>query len=259
MIRKLLVLLGAAAFALAACGRQVTPDRAGTNGSGLAPGFMQMKFNTLQPLDFTNHRYIIAFNTSGSGAEPYLKYANQQANYRDLSFEIIVGGTGGAAQAKIAEIYRQQSPGGVQVGTQYFYPPVDPSLLTFSTNGNTQFVITLNRALFYGLAGVTPAPSVAPSAAPSASPAASPSASASPNAPPTTAPQATWFINFWTTDPLGNPQDAPGIGGAGDTTFSFSANTSVANDQQFTVPTAGVTQASDPSAQITGGEVSNNP
>ncbi|MGZ3496921.1 MAG: hypothetical protein ACXWNK_10275 [Vulcanimicrobiaceae bacterium] len=260
MIRNLLLVLCAVALTLAACGRQVTPDRPGTSNSGLLPGYIQVKFTTSQALDFTGHRYVILFNTSGSGREPYPLYANAQANYRDLSFEFIVGGNGAGAVVQAIEIFRQQGVSGTVVGTQIPFP-VPPNLLFVDPNSNglgTQFSVTFDRTIFYGL--VTPTPGPAASATPSPSPSASSSASpsASPAAIPTTQPQNTWFINYATTDMNGNLLDAPGIGGPQDTTFTFPVNVTTTFDQQFTVA-PGSTRASDPAAQIAGGEVLNNP
>jgi hypothetical protein len=271
MLRKLLWLLCATAFTLVACGRQVTPDRQGVNGSGLLPGTVQIRFRTKQQLDFTGHRYIIAFNTSGTGGEPYLVYANAQANYRDLSFEIVVGGNGGAAQAQAYQVFRQPGLGGIQQGTLLQLSGIANQLiLDPNSNGlNTEFSLTFDRTILYGYGSTPPpSPSGSPSGSPSPSPvptatstgsaSPSPSPTASTNAPPTTAPQAIWYVNWWSTDAATNPQDAPGVGGLTDTTFQFTVNTSASNDNQYTVA-PGSTQATDPSAQITGGEVANSP
>jgi len=56
---------------------------------------MQIKFNTTQQMDFTNVWYVIALNTSGVAAsgttgEPYAFYGNQNQNWTNYSFEIIV-------------------------------------------------------------------------------------------------------------------------------------------------------------------------
>src|SRR5579872_7234684 len=58
MLRKMLFVVFVAAFTFAACGRQVTPDRT-TTPSGIPAGFMQVKFTTAAPMDFTNVQYVI--------------------------------------------------------------------------------------------------------------------------------------------------------------------------------------------------------
>src|SRR5438552_2092127 len=100
MLRKLLFVVSIAAFTFAACGRQVTPDRT-TTPSGLASGFMQVKFTSAQPLDFTNVQYVVMFNTTSTGSMPYANgYLNNYANY---SFAIVVGGNGLSSQVLVQQ------------------------------------------------------------------------------------------------------------------------------------------------------------
>src|SRR5581483_3726414 len=44
MIRRLTLFVLVTALIVSACGRQVTPNPPGTNGTGLSPGFMKIKF-----------------------------------------------------------------------------------------------------------------------------------------------------------------------------------------------------------------------
>jgi len=69
----------------------------------------------------------------------------------------------------------------------------------------------------------------------------------------------TWLFNFFTTDPSLNPLDSLGLGGAQDISFSSPVlDTTTAFDITVSVP-AGATQASNPLAQIYGGELTNSP
>jgi len=240
MVRRLVFVLCATALTLAiACGRQVTPNPPGgdTPGGGLTPGFMQVKFRTATAMDFTNVRYVIVFNTSGTGTEPYPLYCNASNNWRDCYFQFIVGGNGASASVRLIQFFRQPGPNNtVTVSTQNLpFTPQDV-ILTPNTNGqNTEFTLTFNRALLFGL---TP--------------------SGGPTAPPTAAAQNTWLMNFFTVDSGGSILDTPGFNGANDVTFSFSVDVTQGFDRQFTTP-PGATQASNQAAQITSGEVINNP
>lgn len=228
---------------------------------------MQIKFNTQGPMDFANDRYVLVFNTSGQGGEPYAVYGNQASGYPNYSFAIVVSGSGGSvAQAIPVEYYHQTTVGGATNVTQIQLPFTQQQLqLLPNSNGQgTQFIVTFQRNLFNGV-NVTPAPSPSPSGTPSAPPppaaSSSPSASPSPapNPGPTTTAQSTWYINFFVLDSNGNILDAPGINGAQDTTFQFPVNVSTVFDQQFNVALPGSAQAPTPASQITIGEVSNTP
>ncbi len=224
---------------------------------------MQIRFQTAGNLDLTNLRYIIAFNTSGTGSEPYARYDNPENNFRDLTFAIVVGGNGVGAQARIIQYYRQPAPGG---GTQVVQLPVtgiDQSRLFLNTDNPQQFTVTFDRSIFYAQqTAPSPSGSASPSPTPSPSPAASSSASPSPtpspNTPATIAPQQTWFINFITTDANGFPLDAAGQGGSQDTSFVFNVDTTTTFDKQYFFAT-GYVAASSQSAQIQNTEVTNNP
>ncbi|MDP9025378.1 MAG: hypothetical protein M3N13_08400, partial [Candidatus Eremiobacteraeota bacterium] len=70
MIRRVGFLISVLALIVSACGRQVTPDRPGTNGSGLNPGFMSFKFRVQQPFNFQTYSYVIVLDTFGDGLTP---------------------------------------------------------------------------------------------------------------------------------------------------------------------------------------------
>lgn len=229
MLRKLLFVVSIAAFTFAACGRQVTPDRT-TTPSGLASGFMQVKFTTAQPLDFTNVRYVIMFNTTATGGMPYANgYLNNYANY---SFAIVVGGNGTASNVQVIQYVTQQGSGTAPFPTPVIYSSLQ---LQFTQPAANQFVVTFDRRLFNGVAP-TPTP-----------------AGPNPNL---------WYANWFTTNGSFQPIDAPGLGGPQDTSFTFPPSgtpgfdVSTTFDQQWTA-VAGWPQVNPSSAQIVGGEIIN--
>lgn len=266
MLRKLIFVVSVAALTLVACGRQVTPDRTGTSSQGLPSGFMQIKFNTAGPMNFSNVWYVIAFNTSGTGTEPYAINGNQNREWLDFSFEIIVSQAPGqlSPQATLIQFITQPGVGGGTVKVPSQPLGVTPQQLQLNPNCNgqqTQLCVTVDRALFAGLAQT----------APTAAPSVSPSPSASPSASPTAQPFANvWFINWFTVNPSSSPTnpgqviDAPGLGGPNDTSFlppnppSHNYDTTASFDYPWNaVP--GWPQVQNSSAQIAGGEVLNAP
>ncbi|MHB8153709.1 MAG: hypothetical protein ACYDG3_11730, partial [Bacillati bacterium] len=271
------LLIFVAALAVAACGRQVTPNPTsggGSNGSGLNPGFMQLKFTIAAPFNFQAVRYVIVFNTSGAGTTPYAN--GNQTNYQNYSFAFIVGGSGATVAQPILVQYLRQSSGSLVQPVQL---PYAPQQVIFSPNSNglgTQFSIIFDRTLLYGIATPAPSPtsSATPSSSPSPSPSPTPSATPStgptptptPSSGPTPAPQPTtqsqtvWFVNFFTTDPNGNPYDALGTQGAMDQSFNFNPpiDTTQIFDETYYVP-AGAIQAPQPYEEITTAEIANNP
>jgi len=226
MIRRLTLLVLATALIVSACGRQVTPTPAGSNGTGISPGFMELKFRTSQAMNFTTTRYWIVFNTSGTGTTPY---ANASlSNYLNYSFAFVVGGNGVTVTPLLYE-YVAPSNGAQAVAVQLFYTP-QQVIFTQNSNGqNTEYTLLFARSLFSGVA--TPAPVVS----------------------------NTWFYNFFTTDTSNNPLDALGTGGASDTSYQ-GGPLSIASvfDTTINVPT-GAVQAPYAAAQITGGEIINSP
>ena len=278
MFRKLTLVLCVTALTLASCGRQVTPNRIGTSGSGPPSGFIQIKFSTVQPLDFVNTWYVIALNTAGpapgTNGMPYPLNGNQSQNWLNYSFEIIVAQQQGQSgpQASIIQFVTQPNPGGgppLKYPTQPFTLTPQQLLLTPNCNGQgTQFCLLIDRNVFAGLISSSPTPS--PSPTPTASPTATPSGSPSPS--PSTSPPTvtgTWFINWFTVNPGGATSgagaviDAPGPQGVNDQTWTPAGspyNTATQFDVPWqAVPPPGWPQASSGSAQIAGGEVLNTP
>lgn len=272
MLRKLSFVLCAMALTLASCGHQVTPDRGGGLNGGLQPGFMQIQFNTYQPLNFTTTWYVIAINTDGTGIQPYPINGNQQQNWLGYSFEFIVYQLQGQAgpQVSMVQFVTQPAVGGGTLKTPTPPLTVNPQQLILTPNCNglqTEFCLIIDRHLFSGLGSPSPSPSGSASASPSASPSGSPSASPTPGAP-----TGNYNINWFTVNPTGGPQaggqviDAPGPLGVNDQTwlppsvpkgeYNTAANF---NLSWQAVPPPGWPQVTPPEAQIAGGGVLNNP
>lgn len=240
MLRKLGFSVLIATLILVACGRQVTPDRTGGSSGGVLPGRMLIRYRTANQMDFQNVRYLIVFNTSGNGGQPYANGFN--TGYTNYSFIFAVGGFNGVVQANLYQIIQQ--PGGAagqpsQVQLQF--GPQQVQLLTNSNGQNTEFTLNFDRNLMFGIPGATASPF--------------------PQGPqPTTSPQSVWNVNFITTDKSTVPLDALGSFGVNDTSYTLSLPVATQFDyiQQLTVP-AGATQASTPAAQLAGGEIINVP
>ncbi|PZR59686.1 MAG: hypothetical protein DLM50_00825 [Candidatus Meridianibacter frigidus] len=227
---------------LVACGRQVTPDRAGGGIGGLLPGHMLIKYRIAPGagMDFAHIRYLIVLNTSGNGGSPFANGFN--TGFANYSFIFAVGGNqAGFTQVQLFQLIPQ--PNGQGVPSQRLVPfsPQQVQLQPNSNGQNTEFTLNFDRTLMFGIPTGTPPP-----------------AGNTPS--PTTSPQSIWNVNFLTTDVNSNPLDALGIGGVNDTSFSLQLPVNDVFDfiSQLTVPT-GATQASTPAAQLQGGEIVNNP
>lgn len=186
-------------------------------------------------MDFTNVQYVIMFNTSTQGGEPYAN--GFQTNFANYSFAIVVGGNGTLSQVQVIQYVRSPGTGGGTVATPQSIP-FTPQQLQFNLNSNsqnTQLTVTFDRRLFNGIVA-TP----------------SPVPGANPNI---------WFINWFTTNGSGQPIDAPGLGGPQDTSFTYGLP-GVDITKAFDLPwvaSAGWPQVTPRSAQIAGGEVINSP
>jgi hypothetical protein len=243
MFRWLGLAVVVVAMILAACGRQVTGLNAAGAGS-IQPGHMLIRFRVAGPLDFTNVQYLMVFNTSGNGVEPY-----PQANltgYLNYSFALVVGGNQFTSQPLLFQYYLAP---GTTSGIQLFRITIPPQLINYVPNsggnptGGGEFTINFDRSLLFGVnPGGTPAPS----------------STLSPVVQPTTAAQHVWAINFITTDPNGVPIDSMGLGGATDTTFSYRVDTTQSVDNTIT-KAVGTGNVGNISAILQGFEVINAP
>lgn len=267
MIRKLSLLVLATALIVSACGRQVTPDRAGVGPGGLNSGFIQIKFRTLAPLDYTNVKYVIAFNTTADIGTPYAKFGNTANNYLHYSYWIVVDANAAATLLPTIQQFVTPVSGSGQTGPKYAatLPGINPSQLILNPNSNgqgTEFTITMSRALFNGLITPSPGPTGTPSPTPSPTPTGatpSPSPSGSPSPSPTSTPlySNVWYWNFF-TQASGGTVDAFSTSafGANDTSFSYPFDVSTPFDVVQNANTPGITPAS---AQIIGAEFINAP
>jgi len=265
MFRWLGLAVVVVAMILAACGRQVTGLGAPDAGS-IQSGHMLIRFRVAGQLDFVNVEYLIIFNTTGNGIEPY-----PQANltgYQNYSFAFVVGGNQYTSEPLLYQYYLAP---GTTSGIQLFRITIPPQLINYVPNsggnpsGGGEFTINFDRSLPYGVnpgGSPTPAATATPTTSPSPTPTPSPGATAvatlNPNVQPTTQAQQTWAINFITAQPNGVPIDSMGVGGPTDTTFSYTVNTTTSVDNVVT-KAVGASTPSNPSAQLQGFEVINAP
>jgi hypothetical protein len=222
------------------------------------------------------YKYVIVFNTTGNGQEPYPQAL--LTGFTNYSFAFVVGGpTGLAALPQLLQYYLQP---GTSSGIETFQVSIPTNLINFipnlvSNGSGGEFDITFARSLLYGInPGGTPAATGAPSASPSptptvtatatataggtASPTATATATVNPLVQATTAAQVNWNINFIVANAsTGTPVDSMGLGGADDTSFTYTVNTTTAVDNVYTKPVN--IQVSDPAAQLSGYEVINSP
>lgn len=274
MIRRLGFVVVVLAFIVSACGRQVTPNRAGTGGNtNLLSGFMSVKFKVMGPLDFTNHSYVVVFNTTGNGITPLPNGFN--TNFAGYAFALIVYGAGGQAAVQAVQYARPLNSSQAPV---LYSLPTTPQQLQLVPNDNgsgTEFTVTFQRQIFAGInvgASTSPSASASASASPTASPSPSPTASgATPS--PSTSPTATppfatmWNFNYFVTTPysptgisLPTAQDSLGTNGANDTSYvSPSLDTTQIFDITFNVILGTHPTDDNGSDDIVSGEISNNP
>jgi hypothetical protein len=266
------------ALIVAACGRQVTPNRGGTGPGGLQPGFMSVKFRVQSAFNFSTDSYLIVFNTANVSSTQTVTPVAAAVNtgYAGYSLGIAVGGAGGAVSAQAYSYYR---PNGQTSQSPVLYPILatpQQLILNLNTNGqNTEFTVLFDRNIAAFNVQTTAAPSASPTASPTASPSPSPSASASasPSSSPTASPAAPgnvsqfWTYNFFTlsgsvtsNELQQNVTIVDSLGQNGGTDQSYVSqvlNIGNAFDETFyTVPGNHPTGASD---AITGGEIANNP
>ena len=259
MIRKLGLFVLVTALTVSACGRQVTPDPNGVNGNGLQSGYMQIKYRVAQPFNFTNVAYTVVFNTSGVGQTPYSNC--QLTNCQNYSFVFIVGGNGTTVASPILLQYVTQGTGLQPQLVQINYVPGTVLFNPNSNGSSTEFTITFQRSLFNGvlLGSSTPSPTVSPSTSPSASPTGSASATPQPQF------SNIWYYNFFTAQAnaaasynVGATLDSLGVGGSVDTSYQGGPlDVDATFDDNFFAQSG--TLASNPAAQITGGEILNSP
>ncbi len=212
---------------------------------------MQIKFSTQGPADFVNNYYVLAFNTSGAGTEPYAINGNQTQNWLNFSYELVIyqANTSSAVQASLWQFVSTQSTNGGTIKTPVRVNVINPQDLFVIPNCGSanQFCVTLNRTIFV-TAFTSPTPSPSPSASPG----------------PPNGIANTWFINWFIASPAGSPSgqviSAAGTFGITDTTFNKLYDITTSFDQTWSQPLPpAVPAAPSQASQITGGEVLNVP
>lgn len=233
MRRLLFFLVAGAAVAVAACGRQVTPNPPGAGAGGALPGQVAVFFDVSAPFNFSNYQYWIVFNTSGNGLTPTTHPF--QDNWADYSDAIEVTGSGGATSAYAYQFLKNpppQPPTFLRVNTT-------PQLMQYNANSNgsgTEFSVIFSTAIFHPI-NATPGPSPTPFA----------------NA---------WTYNAFTTQPNFQYQqtfvDSMGAGGPLDPQYvSPKLQIGQCFDQTFYALSSAL--QIDPPAQIQSVEIGNNP
>jgi hypothetical protein len=243
MSRKFALLCAMAlTFVVVSCGRQVTPNRTGSGGTGLSPGQIQLKFNTPlgTTLDFNNVWYVIAINTNGPASQqpngmPYGINAGPARGWINFSYEVIVyasNSTGGQPQVQILE-FLPQTVGNTKATISIQYSPQQVVLNPNCRGDGSQFCVTIQTALFNGISG-------------------------------SPANVNTWYFNWFTQQPgnggalIDAPDQSNNPTPWADTTFTFSGDVTTKFDTPWTaVP--GWPAVSPAAAQVGGGEVVNNP
>jgi hypothetical protein len=239
MIRRLgLAVLVVVMMATSACGRQVTGLGQNQN---LPSGQMLIRVSVAGTLDFTDFEYVIVFNTSGNGQEPFPNAL--QTGFANYSYALVFGGPAGLVQPQLLQYFI--NTGGAS-GLGVVARPVAPQLIQFQPNDNgtgNQFQVVFDRSILNLVSPVAPVNST---------PA------------PTTPPQQTWNINFFTVNPTnavaapGTPIDSMGINGPTDVTFNLAIDTATAISTTAQKPSGGPVP-SNPNAQLAGYTIINTP
>jgi hypothetical protein len=214
---------------------------------------MSIRFRTLGPLNFTNLYYVVVFNTSGNGQEPYAATFESYTNY---SFALVFGGTAlSGASYQLLQVISTGSSAGFTTRAI----PINPLYVqTFNPNSDAQgneFTFVFNRLLL--LTVPNPLASASPSPSPTATTTSTPSASATPTTSPGTS--TLWAMNFFSTDTSFNPIDAIANNGINDVSFSYVVDTTQPFDQPVNKPIPPPVTVTNTSAQIIAIEVINNP
>ena len=235
--RSLFAVLAAVSAALAACGRQVTPNPPDLNAGGANPGFMTVKFDVAGPFDFSNYQYWIVFNTSGNRLSPLTNPT--QNNFAAFSNAIMVGAVNGATAAQPYQWIKGANPAASPAAHPF---QVSPNQLQYVVNSNgsgTEFTLTFARSIFVSHAAATPTPG----------------ASAAPYA-------KTWLFNAFVTQANSQGQmlfvDSMGAGGGTDTTWVSPPLPICTNFDNPYYKNADLNPPSDPAAQIASVEIANN-
>jgi hypothetical protein len=142
----------AAAVAVTACGRQVTPNPAGIGPGGAPEGFMSAFLDVAAPFNFSQYQYWIVFNVSGNGLTPGVLPANN--NWAAYSAAIEVTGTGGSTSARAVQFVKSTTnPHAVPAFETIPSVPGQSLIYIYNSNGSqTEFNVIFKRSLFRGIA-----------------------------------------------------------------------------------------------------------
>ncbi len=258
-MRRLGFAVGALSMAVAACGRIVTVPKAnsGSNGGTVPPGNMYIRFRTLGTLNFSQYYYVVVFNTSGNGQEPYAATFQSYTNY---SFALVFGGTSlTGASYQLLQV--------ISTGTSAGYTtrsiPITPLYVTnFNANSDgtgNEFTFTFNRLLLLTVPNplASPTPSPSPTATPTTSASPTPTPLATPSISPGTS--TLWAMNFFSTDTSFHPIDAIANNGINDVSFQYVVDTTQNYDVPVNKPIPPPVQVASTSAQVIAIEVINTP
>jgi hypothetical protein len=220
---------------------------------------MYIRYRTLGALNFSSLYYVVIFNTSGNGQEPY---AGAFQTYTNYSFALVFGGTGiTGASYQLLQVISTGSSAGFTTRAI----PISPLYVTsFNANSDgtgNEFTFTFNRLLLLTVANplASPSPSPSPSATPTSPATATPSPN--PNPTPSTSPGTStlWAMNFFSTDTSFNPIDGIANNGINDVSFTYVVDTTQNFDQPVNKPLPPPVQVTNQSAQIIAIEVINSP
>jgi hypothetical protein len=249
------VVLAAMVMLLGSCGHQVTGLNAPANAGIVAPGQTLIRFETVGPIDPSNFTYLMVFNTTGDGNEPYALGYN--SNYTDWSYAFQLGGGAGfVSSPAFIQYFQDPSTGSV---ARPFNITYTPNQLTFDANlasgiATSGFEIRFDRCLFD-----LPPPTT--TGTPTAAPTTRPSGTHCPPFTFATPGRLTnvWEINFFTVDRTGTVVDSLG-NGPSDTSFKLTPfdTTQLINDFQFIKPVTG-SGPQNSSAHIFAIEIFNTP
>ncbi|MGC1381999.1 MAG: hypothetical protein WA814_13370 [Candidatus Baltobacteraceae bacterium] len=149
------------AFIVVACGRQVTPNPPGLGAGGAPPGYMAIHFDTQSLFNFQSYKYLIVFNTTGSGITPSTD--TLQTNWAGYSFALAALGTGGTSYAEPVQFVRNGNP---HIPPAWLTLGTTPTQFTYNPNSNgsgTEFSMIFQRSIFKGIASPSPGPTATPS------------------------------------------------------------------------------------------------
>jgi hypothetical protein len=268
MLRR--IALGSFALAVAfvvACGHQVTPNPSLDNNN--LSGKITVYFNTVGPMNFTAYTYAIVIDTCGEGT-PYPNVYD--TSYAGYSYAFLIGGNYGLSIPALYQYILTSNSNGSLNPQNVPFSTSTTQFVPNSNNENSQFELTFTRAQLDNPKNVAqPCPNITPAPATGTSPTTAPTATSAatgatptatlspgPNAMPTTAAQQYWYFNFFSLNASTlQPLDSLGFGSGNDDTYpSPQINTNSTNTYQLTKQ-VGNSEPSDPSAQITSGEIIN--